>query len=316
MSERHAGSQLSKDVRPATNVAPVRPLPPGFSDRAEWEGFQFNIKRAFENKLLPASCDTAEKAIVIALKGRELGLDPLYALSVLYIVNGIPQLEGEAMLGLVFRKYPKVKIKWVEQTHAKAVFEIARENGEPSQFTFTIEDALRAGLVQKINPDGTVVSHPRKQVWSQYTRNMLMWRAVAMAVRYMFPECIQGILTPDEAQSVDAVVPETVTASDVDSAFASTPNQETLPPAEVPAQPVVTEVAAVEAELLPFERPSEKADGSYMIRFGSLMGKRLSEVGQQELKVYLDQITSKQRQAGGGDVQLRELIEKITAYLN
>lgn len=331
-SKRYTGSQVSKDVRPATAVAQVKSVPPGFANSDEWEGFKQSIKRAHENGLLPKSLDTVEKAIVVGLKGRELGLDPLYALSVLYIVNGVAQLEGEGMLGLVFKKYPKAQIKWLEQTHAKASFSIAREGGEPSVFTFTVQDALRANLIQKINPDGTVTASAGKAVWVQYTRNMLMWRAVAMGVRYMFPECIQGIMTPDEAQSPISTPTETISAADVDTAFAPEAEIAKLHAAEkaidvavekiadqqpVPEPTVAAPVEETTAafEPLPFERPTAKDDGQYMIRFGSLMGKRLCEIPGQDLKVYLHQIQAKNTQANGTDVQLRELVDKITAYL-
>lgn len=197
-----------------TKIAPVskiEPVPPTFNDRSEWEGFQGAVIRAFDQGLLPDTIQNPKQAIVLASKGRELGLEPLYALSVLYLVHGKPALEGEAMLGLTLRRYPEAKIQWVEQSHAKAVLKMGRPGGEMSTFEFTVEDAKRAGILSKINDDGTVVPNGKKQVWAQYTKDMLMWRAVARAVRFLFPECIQGCLTPDEAEwiprdSVEKVV--------------------------------------------------------------------------------------------------------------
>ncbi len=191
-----------------TKLAPVsgkiEPVPPTFSDRSEWEGFQGAVIRAFDQGLLPDTIQNPKQAIVLASKGRELGLEPLYALSVLYLVHGKPALEGEAMLGLTFKRYPDAKIKWVETTHEKAVLQMGRPGGELSTFEFSLQDALRAGILEKINADGTVKAMPNKsgkrnQVWEKYTKDMLMWRAVARAVRFMFPECIQGCITPDEA---------------------------------------------------------------------------------------------------------------------
>ena len=176
--------------------------PPTFESRSEWEGFQQQVTRAFDTGLLPDSVKNPQQAIILAAKGREMGLEPLYALSVLYLIHNKPALEGEAMLGLTLRKYPNAQIQWVEQSHKRACLKMGRPGGQLSEFEFTVEDAKRAGLISKINEDGTVTASGGKQVWSQYTKDMLMWRAVARAIRFLFPECIQGCLIPDEAKWV------------------------------------------------------------------------------------------------------------------
>lgn len=182
------------------NKSVVSQVPPTFKDRAEWEGFQGAVVRAFEQKLLPDSIKSPQQAIVLASKGRELGLEPLYALSVLYLVHGKPALEGEAMLGLALRRYPQARLVWQEQSHKRAELKMARPGDDYSSFEFTVQDALRAGIISKINEDGSVVAG--NKVWEKYTRDMLMWRTVARAVRFLFPECIQGCLLPDEAEWV------------------------------------------------------------------------------------------------------------------
>lgn len=189
---------MENNKQNSTDLKVVDSIPPTFQSRSEWEGFQQTVIRAFDQGLLPDSVKSAKQAIVLAAKGRELNLEPLYALSVLYLVHGKPALEGEAMLGLALRKYPDARVQWIETTHAKAVLKIGRPTGELSTFEFTVQDALRAGIIDSINEDGTV--RAKNAVWQKYTRDMLMWRAVARAVRFMFPECIQGCLLPDEAE--------------------------------------------------------------------------------------------------------------------
>lgn len=220
MSERFQGSQLSNDVREVKDLTTPRPrpVPPTFSSLEEWEGFQSAVCRAFDQGLLPESIKTRESAIVIASKGREMGFEPLYALSVIYLVKGKPAIEGEAMLGLVLKRYPETHVAWIENTHEKATLELGRQGSTKfSRFTFTVQDALRAGLITKINADGTVVASPGKTVWSQYTRKMLCWRAVSEGVTLLFPECIQGVLTPEELQPIALPVTErVVSARDID----------------------------------------------------------------------------------------------------
>lgn len=364
MEQKYNGSQASKDPREVRDLVPAKPVPPGFAGRTEFEGFQMAVTNAFKQRLLPESIETPEQAIVIALKGRELGLDPLYALSVIYLVHGKPSLEGEAMLGLAMRRYPDLKIEWVEQSHAKAILKMARPGGNFSTFEFTVQDALRARILERVNQDGTVSAMPNRNgkknyVWEQYTKDMLMWRAVARAVRFLFPECIQGCLTPDElappepvgivspkeidSQFVDALPPaevkrsltaeeivglrpeplEAVAPSHTEANLKRRPLLDVDPVREEPrpvqssqdqSSPEVTP-SVPEAELLPFEKPLVARDGSYLIRFGSHMGKTLNEIPKGELKLYLLQLQKQDERVKGADAQIKELISKISAFI-
>ena len=339
MSEKYVGSNLSNDPREVKDLVPKKPVPPGFSSREEFEGFQHTITSARASGLVPKSYDTNEKAIIGALKGRELGLEPLYALSVIYIVNGMPALEGEVMLALVLKRYPKAQIKWIEATEKVAIVEMGREGGPLSRFTFTIEEAMRAETIVKINENGTVVAARGKEVWEKYTADMLVWRAVARAVRRMFPECIMGCLTPDEASSPEPVEIK-VTAREGDDAFKQ-PETKTSEAPRVSATQIVEPsdkgvmerleeitIAQMEAELatcappLPeselfdFEKKKIIKDGSYMIRCGSLMGKRLDEIEERELRTYLLQLKKQDEKMNGKDFQISELIKKISEYIS
>lgn len=326
MSERYTGSQVSKDVRPAQDLTPVSPVPPGFA-RDEWEGFKLSVKRAFDSKLLPDSYKTVEAAIVGALKGRELGLDPLYALSVIYLIGNKPGLEGEAMLGLVLRRYPNAHVKWVKATHAEAVLELARPGGQPSTFTFTIQDALRAGLVTKINPDGTVQAAHGKSSWAQYTRKMLCWRAISEGVTLLFPECVQGCLTPDEL-TPPKPTPRGATAAEIEAAIA---------PALEPVKDIVNETPAPQtAETLdaeftetpapqaqkkvdPPQKPVETAptttgkNSEYVFPVGQFFGKTIGSLPEAQLRAYYQNL--KMRSQRDSDPQILEMMQKVKEFL-
>lgn len=338
MSEKYQGSQLSKDVREVTDLTPVQPIPPTFATRNEWEGFQQAVVRAFEQGLLPDSIDNAKKAIVLASKGRELNMEPLYALSVLYLVHGKPALEGEAMLGLTMRRYPNAKLEWVEQTHQKAELRMARPGGNYSTFSFTVEDAVRAEILEKINPDGTVRAATNKYgkrntVWEKYTKDMLMWRAVARAIRFLFPECIQGCLTPDEVDTLTTEGPVKSTVKDLDSQFAPpqveapTPkpalqaaktiadlDTEIIAPAPHKATPpkvIVAEkvVASEPVEKFPFEVEN------YVFPAGLYTGKRMSDLNKSELQEYVKNLRKRDAHVQGRDAVVKEMLSNIEAYL-
>jgi hypothetical protein len=333
MSEnKYTGSQLSKDTRPVTDLVPKPPVPPTFKDRAEYEGFQVPVVNAYRAGLLPESIKSEQAAIVIALKGRELGLEPMYALSTIYLVHGKPGLEGEAMLALARRKYPNLHVRWVELTHEKATLEIGLSKDAASTFTWTVQDALRAGLITKINSDGTVVGARGKEVWAQYTRKMLAWRVISEAITLVAPEAIQGCLTREELTSAVPAV-ETVDVKKLNAEFlAATPVAETTQscetePSKSETKPVTgaggtscetldaefTDTAstskAPEFEPMPFETKAP-ANPDYRMPVGQYFGKRISQISRTELVAYV-----KQLEAQRATSEIKEMIDAIKGFL-
>ena len=58
---------------------------------------------------------------------------------------------------------------------------------------FNFKDAAKAGLVNK-------------DVWKNYTRNMLFARAISNACRFFCPEVISGYYTTEELEDLDETV--------------------------------------------------------------------------------------------------------------
>ncbi|HEX2926106.1 MAG TPA: hypothetical protein VHP38_07605, partial [Ruminiclostridium sp.] len=56
-------------------------------------------------------------------------------------------------------------------------------------FKFSLDDAKKAGLLDK-------------QIWRQYTKTMLKWRAVSGCARVVFSDIIGGLYTPEEIISI------------------------------------------------------------------------------------------------------------------
>lgn len=176
--------------------------------------------------LLPASVNTAEKAIVIMLKGRELGISPMQALSGINVISGKPCMTAELMLSQIYKNCKSARIHLVERTNEKCVIVASRPDCKSTEFIFTIEDAKRAGLMR--NPS-----------WEKYPRAMLHARCVSEMARSMFPDAIAGAsYTPEEmgaevneSGEVINVVPTegktdpTTTAETVSEIFIGAPDQ-------------------------------------------------------------------------------------------
>jgi hypothetical protein len=135
---------------------------------------------------LPRGVDTPEKAIAIMLKGRELGIPPMYALSNIAVINGKPTAGAELMLALIYRDHGDDAIRITESSPSRCSVAY-RRRGWPRHetFSFTVEDAERADLLGKDN-------------WRHYPAAMLRARCISAVARLAFPDTIGGLYTPEE----------------------------------------------------------------------------------------------------------------------
>lgn len=136
---------------------------------------------------LPAEIKTAEQAIAICLKGAELGVPPMYALSNIHVIKGKPTCSAELMLALVKRDHGRDAVH-VTETTAEQCTVTYRDGSHRGSYTFTIQDAKRAGL-----SGGN---------WTGYPAAMLRARCISAVARMAFPDSIGGMYTPDEVGAV------------------------------------------------------------------------------------------------------------------
>jgi hypothetical protein len=131
---------------------------------------------------------TVEQACVIILKAKELGIPPVQAFTSIAVVSGKPTISAELMLSLIFKNCKGAVINYVETTDTRC--EIKARRPEPGSefcvFTFTIDDAKRAGLAGK-GP------------WLQYPGAMLRARCISAMARALFADALSGcVYTPEE----------------------------------------------------------------------------------------------------------------------
>lgn len=145
--------------------------------------------------LIPSGLNTAEKVFAALQWGHELGLTPMVAVNNIAVINGKPTLSADIMCAVVKRSPEYGGIKWIEMSDTKAECEITRilPNGEKETIpsTFTIEDAEKAGLLEK-------------DVWKKYTKRMLKHRCLSYGLKDMFPDLLAGLYDPEEMESVQS----------------------------------------------------------------------------------------------------------------
>ena len=170
--------------------------------------------------------DTPEAVLVKFQVGAELGLPPMRSMSVIAVVNGRPQLMGEAVLALcrASGKFSEIRVGHEGDGDARAAFVrfVRSDTGETGEVRFSIADAKRAGLMAK-------------DTYKGYPDDMTLWKAVGrFGKRYASDVCM-GIDVSETARDHSPVIVQAEALRE-------------LPPADETPDPIFDE--AHEAEVV------------------------------------------------------------------
>lgn len=169
-------------IRRDTHVAQTNAALPATS---EWETMREMAKALVESGLLPQHVKTPQAALAIMLKGREIGVPAMQALSNIVVIQGKPTCNAEIMNALIYRDHGDHALRFIEATNDVATLEYKRRSWTTyQQFSFTIADAKQAGL-QGGN-------------WAKYPAAMLRARCISAVARMAFADSIGGMYTPEE----------------------------------------------------------------------------------------------------------------------
>jgi len=162
----------------------------------DWTTMLSMAEQLVKSGLLPATIKTAQAAVVIIQKGRELGIPPMAAINGIGVINGKPVAGAELMLALLYRDHGDEAVR-VIRSDAEACEIAYRRRGwsKPERFAFSIEDAKRAGLAGG-------------QTWTKYPQAMLRARCISAVARMAFPDSIGGMYTPEELGATVTVAPD------------------------------------------------------------------------------------------------------------
>lgn len=173
--------------------------------------------------MVPSSYDggtekkTKAKMTIGIMKGLEVGMGPITALSTIAVINNRPCIWGDGAVALCQRQGV---VEWVKQefTGAEgeddwtAIFTIKRRlQSEPYIGSFSVKDAKRARLWNNV----------KKTPWIEYPQRMLMARARAYALREGFADCLSGLSIAEEVQDIPEA-PKPVSTTFLDDASIET----------------------------------------------------------------------------------------------
>lgn len=152
-----------------------------------------------KGKGVPERFDTPEKLFAALMFARDLKL-PDTAIRQIANIHGVTSLFGDLPLALVQRsgKMSHFKEQWFDKDYNIICFEnknltheawgcvswMAREGGEVQSFSFTLDDAKKAGLYPCSNP---------LKPWAKYTAQMLRYRSRAIGLKSVFADIMNGV---------------------------------------------------------------------------------------------------------------------------
>ena len=138
-------------------------------------------QRVANTEMVPAGLRGRPDAVLAVMAyGAAVGVDPMVALQQISFIQGRPVPSAELQRSLILAAGHRFDI--VEMTNARAVVHGTRTNGSELTVTFTLEDAKRAGLLDK-----------KGDTWRQYPAAMLLARATSQLARALFPDAISGL---------------------------------------------------------------------------------------------------------------------------
>lgn len=151
---------------------------------ATWMAMKDQAQLLVKSGFLPVSINTPEKALAVALAGRELGIGMMESFRSINIIQGKPTISPQLMLALANRTKELENIE-ITASDEKCVVSIKRKGRSVVTSEFGVKEASELGLMTKDN-------------YKKQKKTMFQWRALAANLRVTFPDVVLGLYTPEE----------------------------------------------------------------------------------------------------------------------
>lgn len=158
-----------------------------FPTTSEWGIMNQMVEAVFKSGFLPTHIKNPSQALAIILKGRELQIPPMQALSSLFVVNQRVTAQSDLMLGLALRTGEITYIIEEDTDNQCRIKFIRNRNGQKMEYiaSYSMKEAITAQL-------------SKKDVWQKYPKALLRARTIAIGLRVIAADVIMGLYTPEE----------------------------------------------------------------------------------------------------------------------
>lgn len=185
---------MANEIATQTTSAPKPPVKAGGPLQALVptnieEAFRLATALASSGDMVPKAFQNNAPACMAAIvRGMEVGLAPMQALSSIAVINGRATIWGDAVPALVQRAGHTVDVEYEGSgDNLTAVATLTRgDNGKVIVRRFGLAEARRAGLLGKQGP------------WQQYPQRMIAHRARSWAVRDGAADALMGLGVADD----------------------------------------------------------------------------------------------------------------------
>lgn len=155
----------------------------------------FRLSKALSQSgdMVPKHFQQKPEMIMAAIvRGMEIGLAPMQALSNIAVINGRASIWGDALPGLLQRAGHSIDSHTEGEGDAMVAVAIVTrgDTGREYRRTFSVADAKKAGLWGKAGP------------WQTYPSRMLQMRARSYAARDGAADALMGLQVAEEMQDV------------------------------------------------------------------------------------------------------------------
>ncbi len=136
-----------------------------------------------------------EKTMAAIVRGMEIGLAPMQALSNIAVINGRASVWGDALPAMMQRAGHHIDADITGEGEAMvATATLTRgDSGKQIVRTFSVADAKKAGLWGKAGP------------WQTYPKRMLLMRARTWAVRDGAADALMGLQVAEEVRDYQPI---------------------------------------------------------------------------------------------------------------
>lgn len=191
---------LNPDVRPAALVRAGTDVPQNLSEQ---ESLADQLSRS---AMLPSHfVGKPQNVLAVMVASRALDIPLWQALQHLHLVKGKTGMSADLMRSLLLRA--GYRVTYPRRDREAATCRIVNPvNQEITEITWTIEEALAAGLVDKIRDDRSVEARSDENKvlpWEAHTASMLTARATTTAARLAAADILLGMgYLPEELDEV------------------------------------------------------------------------------------------------------------------
>lgn len=195
--------------------------------RANWVPQSYRVKKAkwkdrnnnWHDAEYYSDAEVQAKVEVAIMHGADVGLSAIQSVQGIAIINNVPSLWGDAMLGLVLASGMVDQNGFEERFEGAkehqdeglvAVCTVKRKGQQPHTVRYSYARAKKAQLTGKSGP------------WQNDPARMLQMRARAYALRDRFADVLRGLHSAElmtDAEALDAAIEETPQRADLTRPF-------------------------------------------------------------------------------------------------